>query len=118
MLTAGPTAHEESIVGEHFQYLKRLAASGVVLMAGRTLNNDERTFGMIVFSASSKKEAAEIMRNDPAVRHGVMRAELFPYRVALWSPKGPGDNETEANQSPDPTPASVTPAAGPPPRQP
>jgi hypothetical protein len=28
---------------------------------------------------------------DPAVKHGVMRAELFPYRIALWSSKGPGD---------------------------
>jgi|CZKI01.1.fsa_nt_gi uncharacterized protein YciI len=118
MLGAGPTAHEASIVGEHFRYLERLTASGVVLMAGRTLNSDERTFGIVVFSAPSEKEAEELMRSDPCVRHGVMRAELFPYRVALWSLKGPEDGAAGPDQAPDPTPAPVSPAAGPQPRQP
>jgi hypothetical protein len=27
------------------------------------------------------------MQNDPAVKLGVMKAKLFPYRVALWSSK-------------------------------
>lgn len=26
------------------------------------------------------------MRSDPAVAQGVMHSELFPYRVAVWSP--------------------------------
>ena len=90
MLTEGPTEQEARIVGEHFDYLKTLTAEGTVLMAGRTLHNDERTFGIVVFVAESEAKAGEIMRTDPAVRHGVFRAELFPYTVALWSQKGPG----------------------------
>jgi hypothetical protein len=29
------------------------------------------------------------MQNDPAVQGGVMRAELFPYQVALWTEQRP-----------------------------
>jgi uncharacterized protein len=89
MLTEGPTEHESAIVGAHFSYLKGLVDQGVVLMAGRTLNADESTFGIAIFEAESMEEAKEIMRADPAVREGVMWAELFPYRVALWSAMGP-----------------------------
>jgi uncharacterized protein len=85
ILTEGPTPEEAQRVGEHFAYLQSLMAAGTVLMAGRTLNADERTFGIVVFVADSEAKAKEIMENDPAVRHGVMRAELFPYRIALWS---------------------------------
>lgn len=85
MLAAGPTEQESRIVDEHFAYLQRLTAEGIVLMAGRTLSDDESTFGIVIFVAESEAAAAEIVRNDPAVRHGVMRAELFPYRIALWS---------------------------------
>jgi len=85
MLTDGPTERESEILDEHLEYLQRLTAEGTVLMAGRTLNADERTFGIVVFVAESEATAAAIVRNDPAVKHGVMRAELFPYRIALWS---------------------------------
>jgi uncharacterized protein YciI len=61
-------------------------------MAGRTLTADEHTFGIAILFAATPAEAEAIMRNDPAVKHGVMRAELFPYRVALWSKDGPPDD--------------------------
>ena len=96
MLSHGPTEHEASIVGEHFRYLQKLLGESVVLMAGRTLDVDERAFGIVVFVAPSRVEAAELVQNDPAVRHGIMKAELFPYRIALWSPTGPGEGEDGA----------------------
>lgn len=89
MLSDGPTASEEAAVGEHFAYLQDLLAKGSLLMAGRTLTTDESSFGVVVFQADSESGARELMGNDPAVRSGVMRAELFPYRVALWSVTGP-----------------------------
>lgn len=91
MLAEGPTEAEAQIVSEHFAYLQRLVAEGTVLMAGRTLTTDEQSFGIVVFVATSLEEAAEVVQGDPAVQAGVMRAELFPYRVALWSPTGPGE---------------------------
>lgn len=86
MVADAPTEQEAQVIGEHFAYLKHLTDQGTVLTAGRTLTKDERTFGIVVFVAASEVEALSIMNNDPAVVRGVMRAELFPYRVALWSP--------------------------------
>ena len=85
MLVAGPTDAESAIVGQHFEYLKELTDKGVVLMAGRTLTEDENTFGIVVFEAESELDANTIMINDPAVAQGLMRAELWSFRVALWS---------------------------------
>jgi len=83
MVSAGPTPEEEQIVAEHFGYLQELTAAGVVLLAGRTLNTDYACFGIVVFTAGSEEDARQIMRNDPAVRQRVMRAELYPYRISL-----------------------------------
>ena len=65
-------------------------------MAGRTLNNDETAFGIVVFRAPSEAEALETMQSDPAVAAGVMRAELFPYRIALLSAQGWPEDASDA----------------------
>jgi uncharacterized protein len=89
MLSEGPTEGEVKITEEHFKYLERLVEEGTVLMCGRTLTPDKDAFGIIVFEADSDSSAKAIMENDPAVRHNIMEATLFPYRVALWSKRGP-----------------------------
>ena len=89
MLTEGPSEREAEIVGQHFSHLQQLVAHGTVLMAGRTLNSDEHSFGIVVFLAESEAQAQKLVKSDPAVKQGVMHAELFPYRVALWSKEGP-----------------------------
>jgi len=83
----GPTADEEAAVGEHFAYLEDLTRRRVVLLAGRTLNEDPSTFGIVIFEASSDAAARDLLARDPAVRAGVFLAELFPYRIALASPR-------------------------------
>lgn len=92
MLTDGPTPAEATAVTGHLDYLRQLVAKDVVLMAGRTLNADESTFGIVVFQVASEAEAMAVMQNDPAIQQSVMRGELFPYRVALWSAKGPSSD--------------------------
>ncbi|HXE90864.1 MAG TPA: YciI family protein [Terriglobales bacterium] len=87
LLTSGPTPEEQAIVLEHFNYLKDLAARGVVILAGRTLNTDESSFGIVIFRAENEEAARRIMNGDPAVARGVMKATLFPYRVALMEGK-------------------------------
>ena len=86
MLSEGPTAEEQRVVGEHFAHLKHLAEQGTVILAGRTLNADPTAFGLVIFTAASEEAALALMRADPAVRQGVMAAELFPYRFALLNP--------------------------------
>ncbi len=86
MLTEGSTERETEIVTQHFNYLSELAAKGVVLFAGRTVTDDERTFGIVVFHARSEGEAFKIMQSDPAVAQGVMIPELYPFRLAVRAP--------------------------------
>lgn len=83
MLTQGPTSEEKAIVDAHFSYLRDLTEKGTVLLVGRTQNNDETTFGLVIFQAGSEEEARALMNGDPAVAQGVMHARLYPYRIAL-----------------------------------
>jgi len=83
MLVSGPTPREEKIVGEHFSYLKGLTEKGIVLLAGRTLNTDPSSFGIVIFKAGDEMAAARIFADDPAVKAGVFMGEVYPYSVAL-----------------------------------
>lgn len=83
MLTEGATPEEDDLTTRHFNYLKDLAAKGVVILAGRTLTSEYSGFGLIIFKANSEAAAREIVQNDPGVKHKVFRAELFPYRIAV-----------------------------------
>jgi uncharacterized protein YciI len=85
MLTEGLTPHESETMAKHFEYLQELTQEGILILAGRTLNSDEDTFGITVIKATSEEETRAIMDNDPAVSQGVMNARLYPYRVALIS---------------------------------
>ncbi len=84
MLTEGTTEAESKIIEDHFAYLKDLMEKGVLILAGRTRNNDYSSFGICLFKAESEEKAREIVNNDPAVKNRVMRAELYPYRFALF----------------------------------
>ncbi len=89
MLSEGSTPEEERIVDAHYNYLKALTDQGAVILAGRTLNTDKSSFGIVIFRADSEETAQKIVAEDPAVKGGVMRAELYPYRVALMEKKIP-----------------------------
>ncbi|MBF0277548.1 MAG: hypothetical protein HQM13_07155 [SAR324 cluster bacterium] len=82
MLLEGPSSEEEEILKGHISYLKELTEQGVVILAGRTQTADEKTFGIVVFHADSEESAHRIMQEDPVVKQGVMRAELFPFKAA------------------------------------
>jgi uncharacterized protein YciI len=86
MLSEGPTPEEAAIADQHFAYLSRLVDQAVVMLAGRTLTTDERSFGVVIFRAESDDDARSVVENDPAVKAGVMRAELYPFRIALIHP--------------------------------
>lgn len=77
------TAREEKIVDRHFTKLQELLEEGKLVLAGKTLDLDEKTFGIDILEVESEDEAVMIMKNDPAVTEGIMKAELFPYKIAL-----------------------------------
>lgn len=76
-----PNEFESGKVGEHFAYLKGHLAEGRLIMAARAMV--PAGFGIIIFEAEDEAAARAIMENDPAVAAGVMRAEFYPFRVAL-----------------------------------
>ena len=83
MLAEGSTPEEAALVSQHFDRLKQLIDAGVVILAGRTLNTDASSFGIVIFNAETEEAARTLMNDDPAIKGGVFSAELFPYRVAL-----------------------------------
>lgn len=86
MLRTGPTDREAAAIGRHFAYLQDLCRRGVVVLAGRTLTEDEHTFGIVIFRAESSHAASALMGFDPAVAEHVMSATLAPFRIALLAP--------------------------------
>ena len=85
MLFEGLTDEETRIVSEHYAYLKAMTKKGIVILAGRTLNADETSFGIVILDVESEEKAQKIMENDPAVRQRVMNAQLFHFRIALMA---------------------------------
>ena len=77
------TDRENALVGDHFRQLQQLQSEGRLILAGRTLNEDEKMFGIIILECRDEAEAKAIMEKDAAVKGGIMKAELFPFQVAL-----------------------------------
>ena len=85
MLLEGTTPEESEIVSRHFKYLQKLMEEQVVILAGRTQNTDQSSFGIVIFRAANEETAKQIMENDPAVKLGMMKAKLYPYHIALMA---------------------------------
>ena len=81
LLTDGPTDEEAAVIREHVAYLEKLAKDSSVLLAGRT----QAVFGIVILGAASDEQAQDIMNNDPAVKYGVMTADIFPFSIAVLS---------------------------------
>lgn len=75
------TADEKRIVRQHVKYLQSLRDEGIVLHAGRT-TDPARLWGVIVMKASETR-AADLMKQDPAVRAGLQVFEAYPYAVVI-----------------------------------
>ncbi|WP_391208495.1 YciI family protein [Psychrobacillus sp. L4] len=76
------TEKENLVVQHHFEVLQNLQEEGKLLLAGRTLTMDP--MGIVILEVDTEEEAIELMHNDPAVKDGIMEAQLFPCRVALY----------------------------------
>ena len=82
------TDADKKTVGAHFAHLKAATAEGKVILAGRTLEPGDKTFGLVIFEAADEAAAKAFMESDPAVVGKVMTATVHPYQVALQrSPK-------------------------------
>jgi uncharacterized protein len=83
MLGRDMTQEERAIQKRHLDYLSDARDRGVVILAGRTDEPPDRTFGIVLFHAASETEARNFMANDPAVSGNLMNATLTPFRLAV-----------------------------------
>lgn len=77
------TKDDEAALGRHFARFKKAVETGELILAGRTMEPGDKTFGIAIFTAADEKAARSFMENDPAVVAGLMTAELHPFAVAL-----------------------------------
>jgi uncharacterized protein YciI len=77
------TEQDKAALGRHFNRFKAAIESGQLILAGRTEEPGEETFGIAIFEAADETAARKFMNEDPAVVGGLMTAELHPFRVAL-----------------------------------
>jgi uncharacterized protein YciI len=75
------TDREADVWGAHWERLKRLFATGRIILVGPTLGSHNT--GICVFEASDEAAARAFMDEDPAIASGIGRGELRPFRVSL-----------------------------------
>ena len=77
------TREDNAVLERHFARLQEAAKSGQLILAGRTKEPGDKTFGIAIFKVSDEAAARAFMQADPAVSAGLMTAELHPFAVAL-----------------------------------
>ncbi len=81
-----PTPAENAVMDEHFEYLKKAAKEGTVMLAGPCLDD---TMGVVIFHAKDEDAANAFMFADPSVKANVMMAELHPMRASVVGKRAP-----------------------------
>lgn len=77
------TKEDKTVLERHFARFQEAAKSGQLILAGRTKEPGDKTFGIAIFEASDEEAARKFMQADPAIAGGLMTAELHPFAVAL-----------------------------------
>ena len=77
------TKEDETVLERHFARFQEATKSGQLILAGRTKEPGDKTFGVSIFEAPDETAARAFMQADPAVAGGLMTAELHPFAVAL-----------------------------------
>jgi uncharacterized protein YciI len=80
-MPADPTEEEMALAAAHLEYLRELNRRGVLILAGRT--QEEDTFGIAIFEAADEESARALTAADPAIAGGLFMATVHPYRVAV-----------------------------------
>jgi uncharacterized protein YciI len=77
------TREDNAVLERHFVRFQDATKSGQLILAGRTSEPGDKTFGIAIFEAADENAARKFMQEDPAVAGGLMTAELHPFAVAL-----------------------------------
>ena len=77
------TKEDEMAIARHLTRFRHAVEKGELILAGRTKEPGDKTFGIAIFEAADETAARAFMESDPAVAAGLMTAELHPFAVAL-----------------------------------
>jgi len=77
------TDEDRKVLQRHFVRFQEAIKAGKLILAGRTSESGDKTFGIAIFEAKDEAAARKFMEEDPAVAVGLMTAELHPFRVVL-----------------------------------
>jgi len=77
------TKEDNAVLERHFARFQEASKSGQLILAGRTKEPGDKTFGIAIFKASDEAAARAFMEADPTVAARLMTAELHPFAVAL-----------------------------------
>jgi uncharacterized protein YciI len=77
------TKGDQAVLARHLERFKHAIETGELILAGRTDESGDKTFGVAIFEAPDEKAARAFMESDPAVVAGLMTAELHPFMVVL-----------------------------------
>ena len=77
------TGEDKKVLQRHFVRFQEAIKAGKLILAGRTSESGDKTFGIAIFEAKDEAAARKFMEEDPAVAGGLMTAELHPFTVAL-----------------------------------
>src|SRR6266550_2746306 len=77
------TKEDNMALSRHFARFQHAIETGELILAGRTREPGDKTFGIAIFEAKGEAAARRFMESDPAVVAGLMTAELHPFSLAL-----------------------------------
>ena len=77
------TKEDNMALSRHFARFEHAIETCELILAGRTKEPGDKTFGIAIFEARDDAAARAFMESDPAVVAGLMTAELHPFAVAL-----------------------------------
>ncbi len=78
-----PESELETIQTGHLAHINKLAEEGKVAIAG-PMGMDDDLRGIIIFHTKNKEEAEVLQAQDPAIKAGRLRMEIYPW----WAAKG------------------------------
>ena len=77
------TKEDNAALERHTIRFQEATKSGQLILAGRTQEPGDKTFGIAIFRASDEAAAKKFMESDPAVVAKLMTAELHPFSVQM-----------------------------------
>jgi len=77
------TQEDNATSDHHFIRFQEAMKSGQLILAGRTQEPGDKTFGIAIFRAADEAAARAFVKADPFISAGLMTADLHPFAVAF-----------------------------------